>query len=80
MKKNTLYQTYAFPDFTPQKMLLGLAGDSNARIIVLKRHKKKHFARSAVEGIERFTTARPNWFGTNPVATCTSTCKWKYAG
>lgn len=80
MKKNTLYQTYTFPGFAPQKKVMGLAGDPDARIIVLKRHQKKHFVRSAAEGIERFTTARPNWFETNPAATCRSTCKWKYAG
>jgi hypothetical protein len=80
MKKNTLYQTYAFPGFTPQKKLLGLDGNSDARIIVLKRHQKKHFVRSAVEDIERFTTAKANYCETYRAVICTSTCTWRYAG
>lgn len=80
MKKNTLYQTYAFPGFAPQKKVLGLAGDPNARIIVLKRHKKKHFVRSAAKDTEHFTIVRLNGLGTNPAVTCRSTCKWRCAG
>jgi hypothetical protein len=80
MNKNTLYQTYVFPGFTPLKKLRGLAGDPDAWIIVLERHQKKLFAQPAAKGIERFTTTRPNGFGTGPAATCTFTCKWGYAG
>jgi len=79
-EKNTLYQTYAFPGFTPQRQLLGLDGNPDARIIVLKRHQKKHFVRSAVEDIERFTTAKPNGCGTYLAVTCTFTCMWRCAG
>lgn len=80
MKKHTLYQTYAFPGFTPRKNLLGLDGDTDARIVVLKRYQKKQSVRSVDAGIELFTTARPNGYVTCPVETCTFTCKWKCVG
>lgn len=80
MKKHTLYQTYAFPGFTPQRNLLGLDGDPDTRIVVLKRHQKKLFVQSVGKDIEPFTTARLNGYGIYPAATYTSIYNWKCVG
>jgi hypothetical protein len=41
----------------------------DARVIVLKRSQKKHYAPSVTKGIGLIMTAKPSWFGINPAAT-----------
>jgi len=50
-KTRRLQDEYRFPGFRPQSAIKGIFGDSHARVVVLKRRKKKQFVRVA----ERFT-------------------------
>lgn len=50
--KTTLNELYSFPGFRANSRLKGLFGDSQSRIIVLKRRQKKQFALYAAEATE----------------------------
>ena len=61
-KTRRLQDEYRFPGFRPQAAIKGIFGDSHARVVVLKRRKKKRFVRvakrftgvSTTSGYERF--------------------------
>jgi len=70
MQKNKrLTDAYHFPQFKPHQSISGVFGDSKARVIKFTRRGKKLFAVSAAKRIDRFMTARSDWFVTCPVAT-----------
>jgi len=60
-KNSTLYHAYTFPGFKPDRTLLTMDTDPDARVIVLKRTQKKRSARSAEKGTGVITTASPSW-------------------
>jgi hypothetical protein len=70
MQKNKrLTDAYHFPQFKPHQSVCGIFGDPKARVIKFIRRGKKLFAVSAVKRIDRFMTARSDWFVTYPTAT-----------
>jgi hypothetical protein len=59
MKRNrTLQELFSFPGFRAMKGLEGKFGDPKARIIKLKREKKRRAVQVADRDIERITIAR----------------------
>jgi len=79
MRKNkTLYDSYQFPDFTPQRSVTGIFGDSHARVIKLHRQGKKLPAVFAARSTDLFTTIRYAGSVTFPVATRASIWKYRY--
>ena len=58
MKKKTLSDSYRFPGFTPQRIVIGIFGDSYARVIRLTRRGKKQFVASVARFIGPFTIIR----------------------
>ena len=68
-KTKRLTDTYQFPQFKPHQSISGVFGDSKARVIKFTRKGKKLFAVSVVKRIDRFMTARSDWFVTYPAET-----------
>ncbi|MEK6744917.1 MAG: hypothetical protein AABZ15_14970 [Nitrospirota bacterium] len=60
MRKKTLSDSYRFPGFAPQRTVVGIFGDSYARVIRLTRRGKKQFVASAARFIGPFTIIRSN--------------------
>jgi hypothetical protein len=58
MRKKTLSDSYRFPGFTPQRTVVGIFGDSYARVIRLTRRGKKQFVASAARFIGPFMIIR----------------------
>ena len=58
MRKKTLSDSYRFPGFTPQRTVIGIFGDSNARVIRLTRRGKKQFVASVARFTGPFTIIR----------------------
>jgi hypothetical protein len=58
MRKKTLSDSYRFPGFTPQRTVVGIFGDSYARVIQLTRRGKKQFVVSAARFTGSFTIIR----------------------
>jgi len=55
----------------------GIFGDPKARIIRLVRRGKKQLVVFVGQFITRFTTARPEEFGTSPAGMLAFTSKWR---
>jgi len=73
-----LPDTYRFPGFRPEAIVRGIFGDPKARIVSLRRRRKKRPAVPVVNPIEAFTTASPAGSATCPVATRACTWRWKF--
>jgi hypothetical protein len=71
---------YRFPGFRPEHTVSGIFGDPKARVIQLVRRGKKRFVASVALFITRFTTARPEGFGTSPVGMLASSWEWRSDG
>jgi hypothetical protein len=77
-KKKTLYDSYQFRGFTPQRSVIGVFGDPHARIIKLNRQGKKQHAVFAARSTDLFTTIRSAGSATFPVATRASIWNYRY--
>jgi len=75
-----LWETYRFPGFRPEHTVSGIFGDPKARVIRLVRRGKKRLVVFVELFITRFTTARPEEFGTSPAGMLASTWKWRSDG
>lgn len=65
-KKRRLLDEYRFPGFSPRAEVKGIFGDSNARVIKLKRTQKKQYAGVAARFIGVTTTRRCVGYGIYP--------------
>jgi len=78
MQKNKrLTDPYHFPQFKPHQSISGVFGDPKARVIKFSRRGKKLFAVSAAKRIDRFMTARSDWFATCQTVTTAFISNWK---
>ena len=77
-KKKTLYDSYHFPGFTPQRSIIGIFGDPAARVIKLDRRGKKQHAVCAARSTGLFTTIRSAGSATFPVVTPASIWNYRY--
>jgi len=77
-KKKTLYDSYQFPGFTPQRSIIGIFGDPHARVIRLDRRGKKQPAVCAARFTDLFTTIRSAGSATVPVVTPASIWNYRY--
>jgi len=71
---------YRFPGFRPEHTVSGIFGDPKARVIRLVRRGKKRLAVFVAPFITRFTTARPEEFGTSPAGMLAFFWKWRSEG
>jgi hypothetical protein len=78
MRKKALSDSYRFPGFTLQRTVVGIFGDSYARVIRLTRRGKKQFVVSAAQFIGPFTIIRSNGSVIFPLATPASIWSSKY--
>jgi hypothetical protein len=78
MRKKTLSDSYHFPGFTPQRTVIGIFGDSNARVIRLTRRGKKQFVASAARFTGPFTIIRSSEFVIFPLAMPASIWSYRY--
>jgi hypothetical protein len=78
-KRLTLFDLYLFPGFRPKRIVCGIFGDSNARVIKLSRRGKKLFAASAVQHIGPLVIVETVLSATYPVVTPGSTSNWRFA-
>ena len=65
---------FAFPGFTVASKLVGKFGDRYARVIQLKRRKKRPSVLTVVSGVEGVTTRRCCEYETSPLPGGESTC------
>jgi hypothetical protein len=77
-KKKTLYGSYHFSGFTPQRSIIGIFGDPAARVIKLDRRGKKQHAVCAARSTDLFTTIKSEGSVTFPVATRASIWNCRY--
>jgi hypothetical protein len=77
-KRRTLSDLYYFPGFRPKRTVHGLFGDSNARVIKLKRRGKKLFAASVVQRIGLLATVETVLSATSPLVMPGSTSNWRF--
>jgi len=78
MRKKTLSDSYRFPGFTPQRTVVGIFGDSYARVIRLTRRGKKRFVASAARFTGPFTIIRSSGFVIFPLAMSASIWNCQY--
>jgi hypothetical protein len=71
-----LTDAYAFPGFRSLCSLKGLLGDRYARIVVLKRRKKKPSAESVARSTDPAMTSEGEESGTCPAAHSASIWNW----
>lgn len=76
-KTKSLYDGYRFPGFRPLRRAKGLFGDRFARVVVLRRRRKKPAAGRVARSIGRTTTATGEEYATFPVAAFASTWSWR---
>lgn len=77
-KKRSLYDSYHFPNFKPQRSVVGIFGDPAARVITLVRQGKKQFAASVVPFTGPSMIIRSEESATSPAETPASTWTWRY--
>ena len=70
-----LPDTYRFPGFRPEAIVRGIFGDPKARIVLLRRRRKKRPAAPVANPFGAFTIARSAGSATCPVAT--RACTWR---
>ena len=77
-KKRSLYDAYKFCNFSPQRKVSGIFGDSNALVIKIIRQEKKQSAEPATGFTELSMTVRRDRFVIFPVVTgaCTSNLRF----
>jgi hypothetical protein len=75
-----LPDTYRFPGFCPEPIVRGLFGDPKARIVSLRRRRKKRPVALVASPFEAFTTASLDGSATCPVATRACTWRSKFDG
>jgi hypothetical protein len=69
-----LADAYRFPGFRPETLVRGLFGDPKARLVALRRRRKKRPVGHAVKRIEPFTTAS---FAASAICrAATLACSW----
>jgi len=71
-----LRDAYRFPGWTPQRRVRPVAGDPEARVVVLTRREKKRHVGRAARGIARGTITAAAGFGTSRAARSTSISMW----
>ncbi len=74
-----LWDTYRFPGFRPEPIVVGIFGDPLARVIRLRRRGKKRAADCVVEPNTAGTTGRSAGSAICPAGTRGSTWNWKSA-
>ncbi len=72
MKKLRLTDGYLSPGYRPQQRIIGIASDPQARVIVLKRTKKKQHVGNAAGAIAASMIGRCSEHGIFPAETCWS--------
>jgi hypothetical protein len=77
-KKKTLYDSYQFRGFTPQRSVTGIFGDPYTRVIKLNRQGKKQHAVCVARSTDLFTTIKSEGSVTFPVATRASIWNCRY--
>jgi hypothetical protein len=70
-----LRDAYRFPGFRPEAIVRGIFGDPKARIVSLRRRRKKRPVAPAANPIAPITTASGVESATCPVAT--PACTWR---
>ncbi len=70
-----LPDTYRFPGFRPEAVVRGIFGDPKARIVALRRRRKKRSVAFAVNRAEVSMIASYGGSATSPAAT--PACFWK---
>ena len=78
MRTKTLSDSYRFPGFTPQRTVVGIFGDSYARVIRLTRRGKKQFVASAARFTGPFTIIRSSGSVIFPLAMPASIWNYRY--
>ena len=78
MKKKTLRDSYRFPGFTPQRTVIGIFGDSYARVIRLTRRGKKQFVASVARFIGPSMIIRSSGSVIFPLAMPASIWNYRY--
>ena len=78
MRKKTLSDSYRFPGFTPQRTVVGIFGDSNARVIRLTRRGKKQSVASVARFTEALTIKRSSGSVISPLAMPASIWNYRY--
>ena len=79
VKISKLEDAYSFPGFRALPKLIGVFGDSFARVITLTRRQKKRHVVPVVGCIKGFTTEKLEGFEISPVAGFASIWIWKSA-
>jgi hypothetical protein len=77
-KPRRLQDAYRFPGFEPENTVRGIFGDPKARLLRLRRLRKKPPAESVDNAREASTTASSDVSATSPVATPESTWKSRF--
>jgi hypothetical protein len=80
MRKKTLSDSYRFPGFTPQRTVVGIFGDSYARVIRLTRRGKKQLVASVAQFTGLFTIIRSSASEIFPLAMPASIWNYRYDG
>ena len=66
--RRDLRDAYRFPGFVPARIIRGVFGDPQARVVSLKRRQKKQRVESVGVGTAAFTIRSFVWCETCPVA------------
>jgi hypothetical protein len=77
-KPKRLTDAYRFPGFSALQQVKGIFGDSKARVIILKRSKKKQSVQFVESRIRVFMIVRSAVFATFPVAMPVYFWNWRY--
>ena len=75
-----LPDAYRFPGFCPEPIVRGIFGDPKARIVSLRRRRKKRPVAAVANPFEAFTIANCGASATCPVATRAFTWNSKFDG
>ena len=78
MRKKTLSDSYRFPGFKSHRTVVGIFGDSYARVIRLTRRGKKQFVVPVAQFTGPFTIRRSNESVTFPLAMSASIWNYRY--
>jgi hypothetical protein len=76
-KPRRLQDAYRFPGFEPENTVRGIFGDPKARLLRLRRLRKKQHVESVDNAREAFTTASSDASATFPAAIPESTWRSK---
>jgi len=76
-KQRRLSDSYRFPGFKPKQAVVGIFGDSHARVVALVRQGKKLPVVSVGRPAGLSMIERPAGFVISPAAILASTWSWK---